>query len=98
SSHLVLRNISENIGEKETGKGGAEFPPDPLSAPASFRSRPLEKNRRNDLFVLLSHYEYWTESLEQVLKFWLQIFLKRLVRTSALPTACWRVTSKMPGL
>ena len=52
--HLVLQNISESINEKEAGKGGAEFPPDPPSAPAVFRSRSLEENRRDDLFVLLS--------------------------------------------
>jgi len=63
--------------KKEAGKGGAEFPPDPLSAPAAFRSRSLEKNRRDDLFVLLSHYESWVESLWQVLKIWLWIFFKK---------------------
>jgi hypothetical protein len=39
--HLVLQNTSKSIGEEEAGKIGAEFPPDSLSAPASFRSRPL---------------------------------------------------------
>jgi len=54
--HLVLQNTSENIDEKEAGKVGAEFPPDPLSAPIVFRSSSLEKNQRDDLSVLLSHY------------------------------------------
>lgn len=56
-SHLVLQNISESIGEKGVGKAGADFPPDPLSAPIAFRSRSLEKNRRDDLSVLPSYYE-----------------------------------------
>ena len=64
-------------GEKELGKGGAEFPPDPLSAPAAFWIRSLEENRRDDLSVLLSHYEDLIELLEQVLKVWLWIFLKK---------------------
>ena len=64
--HLVLQNTSENIGEKEAGKAGAEFPPDPLSAPAAFRSRFLGKNRRDDPSVLLSRHESW---LPQVVKF-----------------------------
>ena len=38
-SRFALQNISENIGEKEAGKAGAEFPPDPPSAPAAFRIR-----------------------------------------------------------
>ena len=29
-SHSDLRNTFENIDEKEAGKGGAEFPPDPF--------------------------------------------------------------------
>jgi|GEM_PF-3545496 len=41
--HLALQNTSESIGEKEAGKIGAEFPPDPHSAPIAFRSRSLEK-------------------------------------------------------
>jgi len=32
----------KNGGEKETGKAGAEFPPDLLSAPFAFRSRSLD--------------------------------------------------------
>ena len=72
--HFVLQNTSESIGEKEAGKGGAEFPPDPPSAPAAFRSRSLGKNRKDDLS---SHHGCCTESLWQVLKIWLQIFLKK---------------------
>ena len=34
-AHFVLRNTPKNGGEKEAGKGGAEFPPDPPSAPQS---------------------------------------------------------------
>jgi hypothetical protein len=75
--HFVLQNISENIGEKEVGKIGAEFPPDPPSTPAVFRSRSLEKNWREDLSVLLSHYGSWVKLLGQVLKIWLRIFLKK---------------------
>jgi len=74
SLHLVLQNTPQNNGEKEAGKVGAEFPPDPLSAPAAFRSRSLEKNWRDDLS---SHYGGWMEPLEQVLKIWLRIFLKK---------------------
>lgn len=74
--HLVLKNISEIISEKEAGKGGAEFPPDPPSAPAVFWSRPLEINQKDDLFVLLNHHGCWMELLGQVLKIWLWIFLK----------------------
>ena len=47
--YLVLQNTSKSIGEKEAGKGGAEFPQDPLPAPAAFRSRSLGKNWRDDL-------------------------------------------------
>jgi hypothetical protein len=75
--HFVLRNTFENIGEKEAGKAGAEFPPDPLSAPAVFKSRSLGKNRRDDLSVLVSHHRCWVQSLGQVLKIWLWIFLKK---------------------
>jgi len=42
SSHFVLHNMSQNGGKKETGKAGAEFPPDLLSAPTSFRSRSFD--------------------------------------------------------
>ena len=76
-SYLVLQNTSESIGEKEAGKVGAEFPPDPLSAPAAFWGRFLEENRRNDLSVLLSHYSGCMELLEQVLRIWLRIFFKK---------------------
>lgn len=76
-SYLVLQNTSENIDEKETGKGGAEFPPDPPSAPAAFWSWSFEKNWRGDLSVLVNHYSGWPESLGQVLKIWLRIFLKK---------------------
>ena len=72
----ILQNTSESIGEKEAGKIGAEFPPDPLSAPAVFWSWSFEKNWRSDLSVLVNHYSGWTESLGQVLKIWLRIFLK----------------------
>jgi hypothetical protein len=75
--HLVLQNISESIGEKETGKIGAEFPPDPLSAPAVFWIRSLEENRRDDLSVLINNYGGWTQSLGKVLKIYLQIFFKK---------------------
>jgi len=75
--HLVLQNISESINEKEVGKDGAEFPPGPHSTPIAFRSRPLEENRRDDLSVLLSHCECWTELLGKVLKIYLRIFLKK---------------------
>jgi len=75
--HFVLQNTSQNNDEKEAGKVGAEFPPDPLSAPAVFKSRSLGKNRRDDLFVLVSHHEGWTESPRQNLKIWLRIFLKK---------------------
>jgi len=75
--HLVLQNTSENIGEKEAGKIGAEFPPDPLSAPPSFRSRSLGKSWRDDLSVLLSHYGSWVKLLGKVLKIWLRIFFKK---------------------
>jgi len=60
--HLVLQNTSESIGEKEA---------------AAFWGRFLEENRRNDLSVLLSHYSGCMELLEQVLKIWLRIFLKK---------------------
>ena len=76
-SYLVLQNTSESIGEKEAEKSGAEFPPDPLSAPIAFRSRSLEVNWRDDPSVLGSLHSGWTESLEQVLKIWLRIFLKK---------------------
>ena len=74
--HFVLQNTSENIDEKEAGKVGAEFPPDPLSAPIAFRSSSLKKNWRDDLSVLLSHHGSWVESLWKVLKIWLRIFFK----------------------
>ncbi len=74
--HFTLQNTPQNNGEKEAGKAGVEFPPDPFSAPAAFRSRPLEKNWRDDLSVLLSHHGGLTESLGQVLKIRLRIFLK----------------------
>ena len=61
--HLDLQDTSESINEKEAGKAGAEFPPDPLSAPAAFRNRPLGENRRNDLSVLLSHLGGWGERI-----------------------------------
>ena len=64
----------QNSDEKEPVKGGAEFPPDPLSAPAAFRRRLLKENRRDDLS---SHHGCCTESLEQVLKIWLLIFFKK---------------------
>ena len=39
-AHFALRNTPKNGGEKEAGKGGAEFPPpDPPSAPSALRSR-----------------------------------------------------------
>ncbi|WP_456324686.1 hypothetical protein [Desulfonauticus submarinus] len=38
-AHFVLRNTSKNGGEKEAEKGGAEFLPDPPSAPPALRSR-----------------------------------------------------------
>ena len=53
--HLILQNTPQNGGEKEAAKIGAEFPPDPLSAPIAFRSRSLEVNRRDDPSVLLSY-------------------------------------------
>ena len=74
--HVCLQNTSESINVKEAGKGGAEFPPDPPSAPAAFWSWSFEKNRRDDLSVLLNHHSGWTESLGQDLKIWLRIFLK----------------------
>ena len=77
SLHFVLQNTSENISKKEAGKGGAEFPPDPLSAPFAFRSRSLEKNRRDDLSILLSRHRGWMESMWQYLKIYLQIFFKK---------------------
>jgi len=75
--HLCLQNTSESINVKEAEKGGAEFPPDPPSAPIVFRSSSLEKNRRDDLSVMLNPYSGWSESLGQDLKFWLWIFLKK---------------------
>lgn len=75
--HLCLQNTSESINVKEAGKGGAEFPPDPPSAPAAFWSWSFEKNWRGDLSVLVNHYSGWTESLGQDLKIWLRIFLKK---------------------
>ena len=75
-SYLVLQNTSENIDEKEAGKAGAEFPPDPPSVPAVFWSWSFEKNRRGDPSILLNHHSGWTESLGQDLKIWLRIFLK----------------------
>ena len=75
--HFVLRNTFENIGEKDAGKSGAEFPPDPLSAPSVFRSWSFEKNWRGDLSVLLSHYSGCMELLGQDLKIWLRIFFKK---------------------
>ena len=62
--YLVLRNISENIGEKEAGKGGVESPPDPPSAPIAFWIRSFEKNWRDYLSVLLSHYRCWEGGFE----------------------------------
>ena len=39
-----MRNIPQNGGEKEAGKGGAEFPPDPPSAPpAGLREKQKKK-------------------------------------------------------
>ena len=38
-AHFALRNTPKNSGEKEAGKGGAEFPPDSPSAPPALRSR-----------------------------------------------------------
>jgi len=70
-SFIVLQNTSENIDEKETGKVGAEFHPDPLSAPAAFWSRSLEKNWREDLPVLVSHHRGGKKLLGKVLKIWL---------------------------
>ncbi len=75
--HFVLQNISESIDEKEAGKDGAEFPPDPLSAPIVFWSSSLEENRRDDLSVLLSHYEDWIELPNKDLRIWLRIFFKK---------------------
>ena len=72
--HLILQNTSESIGEKEARKVGAEFPPDTLSAPIAFRSRSLEENWRDDLS---NHHGCCRESLGQVLKIWLWIFLKK---------------------
>jgi hypothetical protein len=71
---LINLNTSESIGEKEAEKSGAEFPPDPLSAPIAFRSRSLEENWRDDLS---NHHGCCRESLGQVLKIWLWIFLKK---------------------
>ena len=44
----VLQNTLQNGGEKEAGKVGAEFPPDPLSAPTAFWSRSLDEKCLND--------------------------------------------------
>lgn len=74
--HLCLQNTSESINVKEAGKAGPEFPPDPPSAPAAFWSWSFKKNWRGDLYISLSHHECWMESLVQVLKIWLLIFLK----------------------
>ena len=62
--HLVLQNTSESIGEKEAGKVGAESPPDPPSAPIAFWIRSFEKNWRDYLSVLLSHYRCWEGGFE----------------------------------
>jgi hypothetical protein len=75
--HFVLQDTSESIDEKEVGKDGAEFPPDPLSAPAAFWIRSLEENRRDDLSVLINNYGGWTQSLGKVLKIYLRIFFKK---------------------
>jgi len=69
--HLCLQITSESINEKEAGKAGAEFPPDPLSAPAVFWVRSLGKYRRGDLSVLFNYHGHLVELLEQVLKIYL---------------------------
>ena len=74
--HLDLQDTSESINEKEAGKAGAEFPPNPLSAPAAILNRPLGEKRRNDLYVLLSHLGCWVESLQHILVLYLRNFLK----------------------
>ena len=79
----------QSSGEKETGKAGAEFPPDPLSTPASFRSRSLEENRRDDLPISLGRHRGWMESL------W-QIFFKKssnFVQKAQPPCALSKVTN-----
>ncbi len=98
--HFVLRNTFENIDGKEAGKDGAEFPPDPLSAPIAFWSWSLEKNWRDDLSVLLSHYGCWAESPGQVLKIWLRIFFKEssnfVQKTQPSFTSC-KIIRGYPG-
>jgi len=45
-AYFVLRNTPKNGGEKEAGKGGAEFPPpDHLSALPALRSRAWDGKR-----------------------------------------------------
>ena len=99
--HFVLKNTSESINEKDAGKAGAEFPPDPLSAPAAFWIRSLEENRRDNLSGFLSYYGCWTESLGQDLKIWLRIFLKEssnfVQKTQPTFTFC-KIISFCPGV
>jgi len=44
----------QNGGEKEAGKGGAEFPPDPPSAPPALRSRAWGGKRLRSLGIKTS--------------------------------------------
>ena len=54
AAHFVLRNTPQNGGEKEAGKGGAEFPPDPPSAPPALRSRAWGGKRLRSLGIKTS--------------------------------------------
>ena len=54
AAHFAWRNTPQNGGEKEAGKGGAEFPPDPPSAPPALRSRAWGGKRPRSLGIKTS--------------------------------------------
>ncbi len=62
-SHFVLRNILQDNGEKETGKGGAEFPPDSLSPRLYFGAGLWEKTGEMILLFYSANmdagWNYW---------------------------------------